>query len=46
MLFVSLELSLLSLIILCLVSQALCQGYYILWYDKIDLIFIKHGSKG
>ena len=46
MLFVSLELSLLLLIILCLVSQALCDGYYMLWYDKIGLIFIKHGSIG
>ena len=43
---VSLELSLLSLIILCLVSQALCQGYYILWYDKLGLMFIKRGSIG
>ena len=46
MLFVSLELSLLLSIILCLVSQALCDGYYMLWYDKIGLIFIKHGSIG
>ena len=46
MLLVSLELSLLLLIILCLVSQALCHGYYILWYDKLGIIFIKHGSIG
>ena len=42
MLLVSLELSLLLLIILCLFSQALCDGYYILWYNKLGLIFIKH----
>ena len=42
MLLVSLELSLLLLIILCLFSQALCDGYYILGYDKLGLIFIKH----